>query len=210
MSEEIKPDHGKNIAVFSMNLELDGNDNKFVLINRSKGQGRYAIVYKSEIKPKEQGKHKYNELTIDTSTLCQDNDEQEILFQFYRYSTDGNHKKISNAYTTLGELKANEGQSTMLSGDKGAKLEIVGLKVQPRVSFLDYIFGGCEIGLHVAIDFTLSNGDPNDFQSLHYLNPQGKNAYVQAIESVLGILQDYDTDQMYPVYGFGGKLPGAT
>ena len=53
MSEELKPDHGKNIAVFSMNLELDGNDNKFVLINRSKGEGRYAIIYKSEIKPKE-------------------------------------------------------------------------------------------------------------------------------------------------------------
>lgn len=22
-------------------------------------------------------------------------------------------------------------------------------------------------------------------------------------------LQDYDSDQMYPVYGFGGKLPGS-
>ena len=37
MGEEMKPDHAKNIAVFSMNLEMDGNDNKFVLINRSKG-----------------------------------------------------------------------------------------------------------------------------------------------------------------------------
>ena len=26
---------------------------------------------------------------------------------------------------------------------------------------------------------------------------------------MLGIIQDYDTDQMYPVYGFGAKLPGA-
>lgn len=31
--------------------------------------------------------------------------------------------------------------------------------MEERVSFLDYIFGGCEIGVHVAIDFTLSNGD---------------------------------------------------
>lgn len=29
-----------------------------------------------------------------------------------------------------------------------------------RASFIDYIRGGCEISLHVAIDFTGSNGDP--------------------------------------------------
>jgi hypothetical protein len=26
---------------------------------------------------------------------------------------------------------------------------------------------------------------------------------------VLGTIQDFDSDQMYPLYGFGGKLPGA-
>jgi len=26
---------------------------------------------------------------------------------------------------------------------------------------MDYIFGGCEIGLQVAVDFTLSNGRPD-------------------------------------------------
>jgi hypothetical protein len=41
----------------------------------------------------------------------------------------------------------------------------------PRVTFLDYIFGGCEIGVHVAIDYTLSNGPVKDPESLHYLNP---------------------------------------
>lgn len=35
-------------------------------------------------------------------------------------------------------------------------------KSEDRVTFLDYIFGGCEINVHVAIDFTLSNGNPND------------------------------------------------
>jgi hypothetical protein len=33
---------------------------------------------------------------------------------------------------------------------------------------LDYIFGGCEIGLSIAIDFTLSNGAPEKHDSLHY------------------------------------------
>jgi hypothetical protein len=78
------------------------------------------------------------------------------------------------------------------------------------VSFLDYIFGGCEISVHVAIDYTLSNGPVSDPSSLHFLNNQNFiNEYTAAIQAVLGIIQDYDTDQMYPVYGFGGKLPGA-
>jgi hypothetical protein len=80
----------------------------------------------------------------------------------------------------------------------------------PRITFLDYIFGGCDISIHVAIDYTLSNGPPNDPQSLHYLNPNTFiNEYTAAIQAVMGIIQDYDTDQMYPVYGFGGKLPGS-
>ena len=70
--------------------------------------------------------------------------------------------------------------------------------------------GGCEIGVHVAIDFTLSNGKPDKPTSLHYLNPQSMtNQYTDAINSVIGILESYDSDQMFPVYGFGGKPPQA-
>lgn len=32
------------------------------------------------------------------------------------------------------------------------------LEIKMRHTFLEYVFGGCEIGLTVAIDFTLSNG----------------------------------------------------
>ena len=76
--------------------------------------------------------------------------------------------------------------------------------VQKRVSFLDYIFGGCEISLQVAVDFTASNGDPNQQHSLH--SQSGMNQYIQAISSVGAILEQYDSDRKYPVYGFGGQL----
>ena len=108
----------------------------------------------------------------------------------------------------MGAFKAGSGQnvSCTLSGEKGATLKIMQFRVAPRVSFLDYIFGGCEIGLHVAIDFTLSNGTIEDRNSLHYLDHLGRNDYTKAITAVMDILKDYDTDQMYPVYGFGGRL----
>lgn len=67
--------------------------------------------------------------------------------------------------------------------------------------------GGCEISLVVAIDFTSSNGDPSLSSSLHYSDPSGAfNAYEEAIVSVGEVLQPYDHDQMYPVYGFGAKV----
>jgi hypothetical protein len=82
--------------------------------------------------------------------------------------------------------------------------------VKPRVSFLDYIFGGMEMTVHVAIDYTLSNGPPTDPNSLHYINPQtGMNEYTQALSAVMSIVQDYDSDQHFPMYGFGGKIPGS-
>lgn len=47
---------------------------------------------------------------------------------------------------------------------------ISNFRLDERVSFLDYITGGCEIGVHVAIDFTMSNGDPQNRSSLHYVD----------------------------------------
>jgi len=62
--------------------------------------------------------------------------------------------------------------------------------------------------LHIAIDFTLSNGKPDHELSLHHFDANGRNQYADAILSVGSILQYYDTDKLIPVYGFGGKVPG--
>lgn len=77
-----------------------------------------------------------------------------------------------------------------------------------RHTFLEYIFGGCEIQLSVAIDFTLSNGHPKDKDSLHYFDME-KNEYLKAIRSVGNILQYYDSDKQIPVLGFGATLPSS-
>ena len=71
---------------------------------------------------------------------------------------------------------------------------------------MEYIFGGCELNLAIAIDFTLSNGDPADRDSLHTKN-LNNNQYYQALKSVGDILQYYDTDKQFPLFGFGARLP---
>ena len=45
----------------------------------------------------------------------------------------------------------------------------------------------------VGVDFTGSNGDPTTPTSLHYINPYQPNEYMQAIQAVGAVCQDYDT-----------------
>jgi hypothetical protein len=65
-----------------------------------------------------------------------------------------------------------------------------------------------ELSFTVAIDFTASNGNPASPSSLHYNDPSGNpNQYLTAIRAVGEIIQDYDTDKLFPALGFGARLP---
>jgi hypothetical protein len=78
-----------------------------------------------------------------------------------------------------------------------------------RPTFVNYIAGGCRLHVIAAIDATASNGDPREPTSLHHFMAEGKNDYEDALFSICSILSKYDSDQKYPVYGFGAKQNGA-
>eukprot|EP00474_Spongospora_subterranea_P003146 CRZ03604.1 hypothetical protein [Spongospora subterranea] len=75
-------------------------------------------------------------------------------------------------------------------------------------SFLDYLMSGLNVRLIVALDFTASNGDPSFPDSLHYIDSStGQlNPYERAIADIGNVLAAYDSDQMFPVWGFGAKI----
>jgi len=78
----------------------------------------------------------------------------------------------------------------------------------PRPEFIDYLTGGCQISLAVAIDFTASNGDPRVPGTPHFFHTAGSkqwNDYEKAIFAVGSILAKYDSDNKFPVWGFGAK-----
>mmetsp|Transcript_1627 Transcript_1627/g.2153 ORF Transcript_1627/g.2153 Transcript_1627/m.2153 type:complete len:588 (+) Transcript_1627:166-1929(+) len=78
----------------------------------------------------------------------------------------------------------------------------------PEATFVNYVIGGCTLNLCVAIDFTASNGDPRVEGTPHYLNPDNNqlNDYELAIDSIGSMVAKYDTDQNFPVWGFGCKF----
>ncbi|XP_068550392.1 copine-9 isoform X3 [Anas acuta] len=48
---------------------------------------------------------------------------------------------------------------------------------------------------------------PSQPTSLHYASPYQLSAYALALKAVGEIIQDYDSDKLFPAYGFGAKLP---
>lgn len=79
------------------------------------------------------------------------------------------------------------------------------LRAEP--TFLDYIRGGLQMNLMIAVDFTASNGHPRDKGSLHFrADPHHLNRYQQAIQSISEILLPYDSDGRIVAWGFGAQL----
>ncbi len=58
------------------------------------------------------------------------------------------------------------------------------------------------MNMSLAIDYTASNGDPGEGDCLHFMGPQ--NVYEAAINMVGGVIEPYDYDKLFPVFGFGG------
>ncbi|XP_064805205.1 copine-3 isoform X2 [Oncorhynchus masou masou] len=157
---------------------------------------------------------------IPLQSLCGGDMDKHIKVECYDYDNDGSHDLIGIFETTMKRLQEasrsspaefeciNSKKQQKKKGYKNSGVVSVKLcQVVKEYTFLDYIMGGCQINFTVGIDFTGSNGDPKSPQSLHYISPQGVNEYLSAIWSVGMVIQDYDSDKMFPAFGFGAQIP---
>jgi len=156
-------------------------------------------IYKSEIKAQSNSRHKlefvFNTLSLLKQDICGSDDDKEVKIEFFVSSKNGKHKNIGNTIFTITDLKEKMEESKFpIIKQKDTFLSFRKFEIKKRNSFLEYIFGGCEINLAIAVDFTLSNGKPSSSNSLH-CNNLSKNQYYQALSSVGDILQYYDADK---------------
>jgi len=179
----------------------------------------WTIVYRSEVIDNTLNPQ-WRPVQIDTVTLCNSDHERSLRIDVYDEDSDGSHDLIGRFTTSLRRLlqgPAPENEYECINEKKQKKSSkyknsgLVALKqieMEKCFSFLDYIQGGLQLNFTVAIDFTGSNGHPSDPSSLHYNGPGGRhNQYMTAIQSVGDIIQDYDSDKMFPSLGFGAKVP---
>ena len=137
-----------------------------------------------------------------TQKLCNGNYHRPIKIEVWDYRGSGSHNYISECYLTLNKLFNEELRRFPLRNTKKNKeagvLIFEQVTKEERPEFIDYIRGGLQLNLLLAIDFTGSNGIPTSRDSLHYMHPSQKNQYQQAIQSVGEILINYDHDKEVP------------
>ncbi|GMJ13994.1 hypothetical protein like AT5G61910 [Hibiscus trionum] len=145
--------------------------------------------------------------------------DSPLVIECFNFNSNGKHDLIGKVQKSLEDLEklhsGKEGENLFLPTLVGHDYENKILKSKLFVdkfsetiqhTFLDYLAGGFELNFMVAIDFTASNGNPRLPDSLHYIDPSGRqNAYQKAIYEVGEVLQFYDTDKCFPAWGFGAR-----
>ncbi|KAM3142691.1 hypothetical protein pb186bvf_005075 [Paramecium bursaria] len=112
---------------------------------------------------------------------------------------EANNKFVDSVEISMDILKS--GVESFIGQSGAVRFVFEGFGVKQLPCFTDYIRGGTQLNLVLAVDFTGSNGTPTSPSSLHYIG--GQNQYLQAIHTVGEILIAYDYDKNVPCYGFG-------
>ncbi|XP_060087039.1 RNA-binding protein 12 isoform X3 [Heteronotia binoei] len=223
----ISADEIKDTRVVSMEVEARNLDKKdflgksdpFLEFYKQSDSGKWQLVYRSEV-IKNNLNPCWRKFSVPLQTFCSGDFNTPIKVHCTDYDSDGSHDLIGSFETSLSQLQKACGSSPVefecIHPEKKRKkksyknsgiVRVKSCKIETEYSFLDYIMGGCQINFTVGIDFTGSNGDPKSPDSLHYISPNGINEYLTAIWTVGNVIQDYDTDKLFPAFGFGAQVP---
>ncbi|XP_044498776.1 protein BONZAI 3-like [Mangifera indica] len=148
--------------------------------------------------------------------------DNPLIIECFDFNNSGNHVLLGKIQKSIGDLEklhqertganfikpsARHGYEKVMKG----QLFVDKFIEKEQYSFLDYISSGFELNFMVAVDFTASNGNPRNSNSLHYIDPSGQlNSYQQAIMEVGEVIQFYDSDKRFPAWGFGGRTCDGT
>ncbi|KAK5871902.1 hypothetical protein PBY51_012642 [Eleginops maclovinus] len=195
-----------------------GKSDPFLVFYRSNEDGTFTICHKTEV-IKNNLNPVWQPFTIPVRALCNGDYDRTVKVDVYDWDRDGSHDFIGEFTTSYRELSRGQSQFNVYEvlnpKKKGKKkkyvnsgtVTLLSFKVESECTFVDFIRGGTQLNFTVAIDFTASNGNPSQPTSLHYMSPYQMNAYAMALKAVGEIIQDYDSDKLFPAYGFGAKLP---
>ena len=194
-----------------------GSSDPFLTISRAGEHGQWTVVHRTEVIMSNLNPA-WKPFTISLTALCNADHHRTLRFSVDDWEANGSHHHIGELETCVADLLSGKPERPLVSKKKKQKkgekyvnsghLLINSCQIELQPTFLDFISGGTELSFTVAIDFTASNGSPQDPRSLHYNDPTGApNQYVTAIRAVGSIVQDYDSDRLFPALGFGARVP---
>lgn len=191
----------------------------FLEIHRLNDDATLQLVYRTETVMNNLNPV-WKTFKVSLNSLCSGDHERKLQCTVWDWDSNGKHDYIGEFEATFKEMRGaidgrqvqwpciNPKYKVKKKNYKNSGIVILNqCKIIKMHSFLDYIMGGCQIQFTVAIDFTASNGDPRNSCSLHYIHPYQPNEYLKALVAVGEICQDYDSDKMFPAFGFGAQIP---
>ncbi|OMJ84219.1 hypothetical protein SteCoe_14706 [Stentor coeruleus] len=186
-----------------------GKSDPYLIIYRSLDSNTWTEIFKSEV-IKDTTNPMWNQFTIPAQKLCNGDMKKPIKIECYDWDTIGSDELIGTAIVDLEHLSQHgwrfelQTPEKKLKGQNCGEIVVMDLIVKKYLSFIEYLQVGVQLNFSVAIDFTGSNGAYVDRNSLHHMNPQMPNQYEKAIWEIGSILEAYDTDKYFPIFGFGG------
>ncbi|TMS16679.1 Copine-9 [Larimichthys crocea] len=174
---------GKDIATMQLcankldKKDFFGKSDPFLVFYRSNEDGTFTICHKTEV-IKNTLNPVWQPFTIPVRALCNGDYDRTVKVDVYDWDRDGSHDFIGEFTTSYRELSRGQNQFNVY--------EVLNPKKKGKKK--KYI----------------NSGTPT---SLHYMSPYQMNAYAMALKAVGEIIQDYDSDKLFPAYGFGAKMP---
>lgn len=197
-----------------------GTSDPFLQVSRLNEDNSWTVVWKS-VKIDNTLNPRWAEAKIPVATLCNADYDRPLRIEIFDFEKSGKHQSMGMVDTSVNFMINNPGAPmNVIEPDQKAKkknyvnsgtLTAGGGRIEHHPTFVDYLRGGCELSLMVAIDFTGSNGDPSLPDSLHYVVNGGRlNPYEHCITVIGSVLEQYDKDKKFPVYGFGARVRDPT
>lgn len=195
-----------------------GKSDPFFVVSKASSNGQFVVVHRSEV-IKNNLSPAWAPFAISVRDLCNNDYERVLKVDVFDWDSDGTHDFIGSFKTDLKTLSIacveqkkfpciNEKKASKKGYKDSGLVFLKSFSKETEVSFLDYIQSGTAMNFSVAVDFTASNGHPQDPKSLHHLAAGFQdNQYTTAIRSVGSIIEDYDTDKLFPALGFGARVP---
>jgi hypothetical protein len=204
----------KKSIFIEKDVGLFAKSDPYFTINKSNPDGSTTLVYKSDF-IKQTLDPVWKDFALPLSHVCGGDIKRPLIIEVWDWDKHSAHDLIGIVNTTVEELLVVKTLSIVNpkkaakkgKGDSGTLL-ILSAASKLEHTFLDYLAGGVQLNLAVAVDYTASNGDPATPTSLHFRAPGATNSYMNVISSVGSILMPYDYDQWVPAYGFGANLNG--
>jgi hypothetical protein len=205
-------------------MDFFGKSDPYFIISKTQEDGSSLQVYKSSV-IKNTLNPIWTGVKIKEYILNSGDDDKMLLWEVYDWDRNKSPDFIGSFEASMNMIKQGL-RFNIINVNKLEKykkkrkdyknsgiMSFENITYSKEYSFIEFPMLGTQISVVFAIDFTGSNGEVTDPNSLHYRSPNCDynnfstlNEYQKAIAAVGYVLEPYDSTKYMEVYGYGARF----